>query len=146
VFERPVTIPDYFWDAATDVERCWLHRLSETFGILLPSGSRFICPGKHAPDADFDVFALGSSRDAHELLGNGWECPDYGGQKPEDAAGRASKADRSISLYHENINLILFFDQSKVSLFAQATSFSRQLGVESRDQRVKVFKAICREN
>jgi hypothetical protein len=144
--ERPVTIPDIFWDAASDSERSWLHRLSETFGILLPSGSRFICPGKHAADADLDVFAVGTSKHAHDLLSNGWQSPDHPGATPEAAAGRASKADRSISLYYGNLNLILFFDDKRAVRFAEATRFARDLRLESRDQRVKVFQAICREN
>ena len=138
-------MPPEFWAAMPADDQEQVHRLTEAGLLLLPSGSRYICPGHHGADSDFDIYGPSESKVAFDLLSNGWESQDYPNTSPEDAAGRSSKADGSISLYHGKLNLILFYQPEKLNRFKEATDFYRSICVTKRDDRVKIFRAVCNE-
>lgn len=143
--ERPITLPEPFWAAMPADDQEQVHRLTEAGLLLLPSGSRYICPGHHGAESDFDIYGPSESKVAFDLLSNGWESPDYHNTSPEDAAGQSSKADGSISLYRGKLNLILFYQPEKLNRFKDATDFCKSICVTKRDDRVRIFRAVCGE-
>lgn len=145
VIERPVTLPEPFWSAMTWDEQYEVSKLERDRGLLLlPSGSRYICPGHHREDSDFDIYAHGEDeRVAMGLLLNGWRGPREDGNK-EGCDASSGGTVRSISLKKDNLNLILFFSMPKLLGFKDATDICRDLCVKDRDQRIKIFKEIVR--
>lgn len=136
--ERPVTIPEPFWHAMTWDEQYEVRKLERERGLLLlPSGSRYICPGHHRDDSDFDIYAHGED----EKVGTGLMMSGWRSGKDTDVSSGGTV--RSISLKRHNLNLILFFSMPKFLGFKDATDFCRDLCVKDREQRVEIFKAIC---
>lgn len=145
MIDRPVTIPEPFWTAMYADDQQEVHRLTEAGMLLLPSGSRWICPGHHGDGSDFDLYCPGDPKEAFELIARfDWTPPENG--TPADLVQKASKADGSISLYRGSLNLIMFFRPESFVLFKDATDLCRSICVTKREDRVRIFRAVCREN
>lgn len=156
--ERPITIPKEFWHAMSLADQAEAVSLDDRVGLLLPSGSRYICPGQHRPDSDFDLYALADPQLGIDLIREGrWTSKDAIGLRGEPIAlfdqqhkavqafKQASRADGSMAFRFGELNLILFFHPQRFSKFKEATDLCRSIGVTKRDDRVKIFKIICDE-
>jgi hypothetical protein len=100
--------------------------------VLLPTGSRAICPGSAREDSDWDLYSFWSHDsdliDRLERIGFEYETKNYGGQD-------------SICFSKGLLSIVLFYTNHKFELFHRATEFCIGMGGPTdRAVRVRVFQ------
>jgi hypothetical protein len=126
-----------FWSLMPGYARDACYKLRLSGWALHPTGSRYICPGHHRPDSDWDVMVLagefGGQHDIDDLL-----CDVEFDLKTGNYVGAGKKFDTSF--YYGCLNIIplapKLFDAWRV---ATSMCIDNPCAID-RDYRVKVFK------
>lgn len=137
---RPVTIPEAFWEELDSGCQAELAKFESDGLLVLPTGSRFICPEHATPQSDYDVYLIADENYAADLLFRGWHGP--GGEHP---GGEYQL--NSMSMRFGKLNAIVFFNSAMASRFKDATDFCLSIGgPPDRPTRIKVFKKFFGAN
>ncbi len=131
------SFPDAFWDSMTPVLQHSIAEL-ESMGILvLPTGSRLICPNAVRPASDWDVFFMASWQQIEPLIQLGWKYSPGSGRQSDFA---------SLKKHQAKLNAIMFWDHQPAAYnaFKLATDFCVSIqGPEDKTKRINVFNRIA---
>ena len=137
--DLPSTASADFWSSMSVTHREAIQAIIDDGHIVLPSGSRYICPGHARPDSDWDVYFFTTLKYATSMIRDGdWNSSE---------AGSAGDFQDSCSMYlgqtNPAINAIAFFNEEDFRLFHDATVFCHEIGGPTdKSRRVEVFEAI----
>lgn len=98
--QKPVTLPDHFWDSMGDAQRGAILHLEGMGLILTAVGSRI--HGAFRNDDDWDVFAMMERTDAGNLIQAGW-VPN------RELDGKYEDSFPVYRCYKDNVNVICLF-------------------------------------
>lgn len=139
---RPETIPEPYWNSMPEWIQAEVVRLEERYGLILPTGSRYICPDCVTCDADYDVYFVSpqNTMPGGELLGARYSTV---------SGGRYNADDPGISLYRGEIDAVghptvlnvgIFFDPRYAQATKEATEFCLDLHVTDKEKRKRIFR------
>lgn len=131
--ERPVTIPERFWNSLSESGRESVAFAEKALGIIWPTGSQVICPDHTTSQSDFDIFGF---RNGDALL---LAKIHYGGWL--NTSGQYQSG--TYSYRKGEVNLILFSNKKQMESFKLATDYCVGIGGPSdKLSRLEVFNRI----
>lgn len=148
--KRPDTIPEEYWLSMPDWIKAEVSFIDETFGMVLPTGSRYFCPADVDVNADWDIYfvSIGDTSPAMDLLERKfYHTTEKGRYRPDSPAISLYYSQINVRGQSEKFNVAVIFDAALAEATRAATQFCLDVGgPPEKAKRAKLFKEVCNES